>query len=89
MLLFDMLRSFVIAAHPLLRCSQEFSGKIDTWHFNSSMLTLTDTGRRVLAGKADQIALNGIDRWIGGVHLQGNRLRWRWDERAQRIVAGR
>ena len=30
---------------------------------------LTDTGARVLAGQADQIALNGIDRWIGGVHL--------------------
>jgi hypothetical protein len=32
---------------------------------------LTDAGSRVLAGQADQIALNGIDRWIGGVHLRG------------------
>lgn len=38
---------------------------------------LTDAGARVLAGEADLIALNGIDRWIGGVHLRGD---WRWDD---------
>jgi hypothetical protein len=27
----------------------------------------------VLGGKADHITLNGIDRWIGGVHLLGHR----------------
>jgi len=34
-----------------------------------SQLRLTDIGRRVLDGHEDHIALNGIDRWIGGVHL--------------------
>lgn len=38
--------------------------------------TLTDAGRRVLAGKADYIALNGIDRWMGGVHLTEGKYRW-------------
>jgi hypothetical protein len=41
------------------------------------VLALTDDGRRVLAGEADRIALNGLDRWLGGVHLvataEGNR----------------
>lgn len=32
-------------------------------------VTLTHAGRDVLAGRADRIALNGIDRWLGGVHL--------------------
>jgi hypothetical protein len=32
-------------------------------------VTLTATGSDVLAGRADYIRLNGIDRWIGGVHL--------------------
>jgi hypothetical protein len=41
-------------------------------------LRITDTGRDVLAGRADQIALNGIDRWAGGVHLRSPRC-WRWD----------
>jgi hypothetical protein len=40
----------------------------------------------VLAGGADQIALNGIDRWIGGVHLQGHHVPWRWDDGAETIV---
>jgi len=47
---------------------------------------LTSTGARVLAGEADQIALGGIDRWIGGVHLQGHRVPWRWDDGTEAIV---
>jgi hypothetical protein len=31
---------------------------------------LTDAGRRVLAGEVNAVALNGIDRWLGGVHLE-------------------
>jgi hypothetical protein len=31
--------------------------------------TLTTVGRRVLAGEVDARQLEGIDRWIGGVHL--------------------
>ena len=34
-------------------------------------VALTEAGRRVLDGAADHVALNGIDRWIGGVHLVG------------------
>jgi hypothetical protein len=47
---------------------------------------LTDTGARVLAGEADQVALNGIDRWIGGVHLQGRHTPWRWDDGTETLV---
>jgi hypothetical protein len=47
---------------------------------------LTGAGARVLAGEADQIALNGIDRWIGGVHLQGHHVPWRWDDGTETIV---
>jgi hypothetical protein len=47
---------------------------------------LTGAGARVLAGEADQIALNGIDRWIGGVHLQGRHVPWRWDDGTETIV---
>jgi len=32
--------------------------------------TLTAAGQRVLAGEADARQLNGIDRWIGGVHFK-------------------
>jgi hypothetical protein len=47
---------------------------------------LTDTGARVLAGEADRVALNGIDRWIGGVHLQGHDVPWRWDDAVEALV---
>jgi hypothetical protein len=32
-------------------------------------MALTEAGARVLAGEADNVRLNGIDRWWGGVHL--------------------
>ena len=34
-------------------------------------LRLTDTGAQVLAGGADHVTLNGVDRWIGGVQRGG------------------
>jgi hypothetical protein len=46
----------------------------------------TAAGRRVLRGEADHVALNGIDRWIGGVHLHGEVARWRWDEGTESIA---
>ncbi len=50
-------------------------------------LRLTGAGARVLAGDADHVTLNGIDRWIGGVHLQGRHARWRWDDGTETIAA--
>ena len=55
----------------------------DFWH---RKIALTDVGAQVLAGSADHVALNGIDRWIGGVHLTATH-QWRWDEGAQTVVS--
>jgi hypothetical protein len=52
----------------------------------ATRLRLTPAGRRVLRGQADHVALNGIDRWVGGVHLHGAAVRWRWDEGTESIV---
>ncbi|OLB64247.1 MAG: hypothetical protein AUI10_11930 [Actinobacteria bacterium 13_2_20CM_2_72_6] len=49
-------------------------------------LRLTTTGARVLDGAEDHVALNGIDRWIGGVHLAGAEARWRWHEGTETIT---
>jgi Domain of unknown function (DUF1835) len=49
-------------------------------------VALTETGRNVLDGGADHVALNGVDRWIGGVHLAGREMRWRWDEGTESIT---
>jgi hypothetical protein len=32
------------------------------------------------------VALNGIDRWIGGVHLTGRAVPWRWNDATEAIV---
>lgn len=45
-----------------------------------STLALTGAGREVLAGRADHIGLNGIDRWLGGVHLTPKTC-YRWNGR--------
>jgi hypothetical protein len=52
----------------------------------ATRLRPTAAGRRVLRGQADHVALNGIDRWVGGVHLHGAAARWRWDEGTESIV---
>ena len=49
-------------------------------------VALTGAGREVLGGAADRVRLCGIDRWMGGVHLEGNGPAWRWSARAGRIV---
>ena len=45
--------------------------------FPEGTLTLTGTGRRVLAGGADYLALSAVSRWIGGTYLTSQRA-WRW-----------
>ena len=52
-------------------------------------LQLTDAGRAVLAGEADHVAICGVDRWIGGVHLQGRDVPWRWDEGLEAVSPAR
>ena len=85
-LLFDVLRSQVSARPPLVQFAEPFKEKIQSWKFNGSTLTLTAFGRLVLAGRADAVAMTGIDRWIGGVHLHGCSVRWRWDGKTLRYA---
>jgi hypothetical protein len=45
----------------------------------------TAFGRQVYEGREDHIRANGINRWLGGVHLCEGAPVWRWDE-AARII---
>lgn len=49
---------------------------------------ITETGESVLREEADYVELNGIDYWLGGVHLSEDNL-WRWDESSATIVTNR
>jgi hypothetical protein len=42
----------------------------------SGSFTLTPAGNDVLDARADHIDLNGIDTWVGGVHVTDGRYRW-------------
>jgi hypothetical protein len=51
-----------------------------------TQVTITETGHDVLEGRSDWIALAGIDRWVGGVHLTSDRV-WRWDEASGGVIS--
>jgi hypothetical protein len=81
-LCYAVMRDLAEAAHPLLEIE---AGEMP---FRACGVALTATGRGVLGGDRDHVALNGIDRWIGGVHLAGNTVPWRYDDRLERLRPG-
>jgi hypothetical protein len=46
---------------------------------------ITELGRGVLKGEKDHVVINGIDRWMGGVHLHLDAPVWRWDPERGKI----
>ena len=48
--------------------------------------TLTDAGRRVLAGELDYLAIAGTPRWIGGVEIRPRERTWRRDEGRNTVI---
>ena len=66
---FDILRARSASARvPLVTIERR---PTDAATSDLSVVAITDAGRDVLAGRSDHVALNGIDRWRGGVHLVG------------------
>jgi hypothetical protein len=55
-----------------------------TVEYTQTPIELTAAGQSVLEGRTDFIALNGIDRWIGGVHLTRKNI-WRYDPEAKSL----
>jgi len=53
-------------AHPLIA----LNGNLSAMRFVEA--TITETGQRALDGEANFVALNGIDDWVGGVHLRAD-----------------
>ena len=75
---FDRMTALATAPTPLLDAAAPV--RADT------AVRLTPAGREVLDGRRDHVALNGVDRWIGGVHLHGTEVPWRWDEGTETIA---
>src|SRR5688572_23372432 len=66
--------------HPLVQITEEAENRLGD-------VTITETGLKVLESKADHIDLNGIDVWLGGIHLNGATAAWRWDRTTERLVS--
>ena len=80
LLLFRIVDRLAAGASPLLLAEPAGAAAVGT------RLGLTPAGERVLRGAADHVDLNGIDRWVGGVHLTGNRVHWRFDEGTEAVL---
>lgn len=79
---FDRMTRLCKVSSPLL-WAEPVAAPID----RHTRLRPTDAGRRVLEGHEDHVTLNGVDRWIGGVHLRGHAVPWRWNEGTESIAA--
>jgi hypothetical protein len=78
----SLVETFSRTTPPLLTYDAGASAGGDVLH---GAVAITNAGRDVLAGRLDRIATCGLDRWYGGVHLQGNGPMWRWDDQSERI----
>ncbi len=84
------LQRLCVGRAPLLRLTD--GGPFLPWRlhnrepFLAQSLSLSEAGHEVLAGRADWLHLNGIDRWLGGVHLHSPGLLWRWDPQNRKLV---
>jgi len=66
---------------PIVRPLHDPLTQLEHWS-----VTSTPAGARMLRGELDWVRANGIDRWLGGVHLHGADAAWRWDATRGRCV---
>jgi hypothetical protein len=59
----------------------------DTKHLRGTEVRLTQHGEAVLAGNGNVVEWNGIDDWVGGVHLDSRSGRV-WFRHGQTLVSG-
>jgi hypothetical protein len=78
---YRMMDGLVRAPLPLLQADPS-DQPVD----RTTRVSLTDTGAQVLAGGLDHVAVNGVDRWIGGTHLVGRDGLWRWNEGTETLA---
>jgi len=83
MSLADLAESLSTTTPPLLDVTARDRDELE--HLRASV-AVTASGRAVLDGREDRVSLCGIDRWLGGVHLQGRSDLWRWDPQHDRVT---
>jgi hypothetical protein len=83
--LFQTTWTFMNAAVPLIESSRALATVRSRNVFKNLKVKLTKAGREVLSGSLDHVTLNGINRWIGGVHLTGKKVKFRWNTQRQAL----
>jgi hypothetical protein len=84
----NSLRSMSEAQEPLvsIKGGNTSDPKLNSADFHQMSFEITPAGAAVLSEQADFVKLNGIDTWLGGVHLVGKDNIWRWDNQAHRLT---
>ena len=81
------LKRLADASAPVLTSSNAAQGPtMDSAKMLLSSFEITELGKAALDGDQDFVTRNGIDYWLGGVHLEGNEAGWRWDEDAKELL---
>lgn len=75
--------------NPLVSVSGEAA--LPLWNAPRRLLEwtiwITDIGLEVLHGQRDRVRLNGFERQLGGVRLEGALAKWRWDADSGTLVS--
>jgi len=80
------LKRLAKAPTPVLAQRNGGNAAMDPARILLSSFDITTHGAAVLAGKEDFVVKNGIDEWLGGIHLKGNEAAWRWDDETQQLL---
>lgn len=72
------LDKMIFAENPLITGAEKSYLDMPYKDYFGKTLSLTDNGYAVLGQQTDAVALNGIDRWIGGTHVTDKNL-YLWD----------
>jgi hypothetical protein len=84
--LYRAIQRLAAAPSPLLRERNRHTWHMDLAGIFLSSFEITERGQAAIAGAEDFVARNGIDLWLGGLHLQGQESAWRWDEESRQLL---
>jgi hypothetical protein len=82
----------LLCANELIGCRPNnrfvFSPKaqISAEDFHKQQFSLTDKGKKAVAGQLDCTSVICCDEWLGGVNLQPGLTLWMWDEEADQML---
>ncbi|TVX93390.1 sigma-70 family RNA polymerase sigma factor [Paenibacillus agilis] len=84
-----LLNSLIEVSNPLLEVKKGIVPFADlkqsSLPFRESVLQVTALGQDMLDGKTEYAEIEQLDRWVGGIHLQGTPS-WRWDSKLKIVV---